>query len=96
MGSRMMVRGAARSGRDAALQAPRQQGPHGRAETACWGTSFSEFHSGYRAYRVDALRSIPFERDWDGFDFDTQIIVQLVDGGRGGGSSRCRFHLLRQ
>ncbi len=42
------------------------------------GTSLSEFHSGYRLYSVDALRKIPFERNSNGFHFDTEIIVQLV------------------
>ena len=41
-------------------------------------TNLSEFHSGYRIYAVDALRSIPFERNSNGFHFDTEIIIQLV------------------
>ncbi len=41
-------------------------------------THLSEFHSGYRIYAVDALRSIPFERNSNGFHFDTEIIIQLV------------------
>lgn len=39
----------------------------------------SEFHSGYRAYRVKTLSEIPFEYNSNYFDFDTDIIVQLVD-----------------
>jgi glycosyltransferase involved in cell wall biosynthesis len=39
----------------------------------------SEFHSGYRAYSVAALVSIPFENNSDYFDFDTDIIIQLLD-----------------
>jgi len=39
----------------------------------------SEFHSGYRAYSVPALASIPFEYNSDYFDFDTDIIIQLID-----------------
>ncbi len=39
----------------------------------------SEFHSGYRAYSVPALASIPFERNSIYFDFDTDIIFQLLD-----------------
>lgn len=42
----------------------------------------SEFHSGYRAYRVKALASVPFEHNSDGFDFDTDIIIQLLDTGK--------------
>jgi glycosyltransferase involved in cell wall biosynthesis len=41
-------------------------------------TNLSEFHSGYRIYAVDALRSIPFERNSNDFHFDTEIIIQLV------------------
>jgi len=39
----------------------------------------SEFHSGYRAYSVPALASVPFEYNSDHFDFDTDIIIQLLD-----------------
>ena len=41
-------------------------------------TNLSEFHSGYRIYAVDALRSIPFERNSNDFHFDTEIIIQFV------------------
>ena len=42
----------------------------------------SEFHSGYRAYSVNAIASIPFEHNSNGFDFDTDIIIQFLDTGR--------------
>jgi glycosyltransferase involved in cell wall biosynthesis len=42
----------------------------------------SEFHSGYRAYRVKALASVPFEHNSDGFDFDTDVIIQFLDTGK--------------
>src|SRR6266540_1413936 len=51
-------------------------------ENSMAGTDLSEWHSGYRAYSVDALRSIPFDRNSDGFDFDTQIILQLLEAGK--------------
>ncbi|MDH5537640.1 MAG: bifunctional glycosyltransferase/class I SAM-dependent methyltransferase, partial [Betaproteobacteria bacterium] len=41
-------------------------------------TSLSEFHSGYRVYRVDALQRIPFHLNTRDFHFDTEIIIQLV------------------
>ena len=41
-------------------------------------TNLSEFHSGYRIYSVEALRTIPFERNSNDFHFDTEIIIQLV------------------
>jgi len=41
-------------------------------------SSLSEFHSGYRAYSVEALQEIPFKRNSNNFHFDTQIIIQLL------------------
>ena len=43
------------------------------------GLNLTEWHSGYRAYRVEALKEIPFESNSDGFDFDTEIILQLLE-----------------
>ena len=80
-GSRMLSQGGARRG-----GMPRYKYIGNRIlttfENKVMGASLSEWHSGYRAYRVDALRSIPFERNSDGFDFDTQVIVQLLEDGR--------------
>ncbi len=42
------------------------------------GTRLSEFHSGYRLYRVAALRQIPFHLNSNDFHFDTEIIIQLL------------------
>lgn len=41
-------------------------------------TGLSEFHSGFRAYRVSALGRLPFEYNTNVFHFDTEIIIQLV------------------
>lgn len=38
----------------------------------------SEFHTGYRAYKIEALKKIPFQYNSDDFHFDTEIIIQLV------------------
>ena len=38
----------------------------------------SEFHSGYRLYSVEALKSVPFERNSNDFHFDTEIIIQFL------------------
>ena len=51
-------------------------------ENKLLGSGLSEFHSGYRAYRVSALAGLPIESNTDDFDFDTQIIIQLLDAGR--------------
>jgi glycosyltransferase involved in cell wall biosynthesis/2-polyprenyl-3-methyl-5-hydroxy-6-metoxy-1,4-benzoquinol methylase len=80
MGSRMMIPGAARRGR-----MPLYKFLGNRIltwiENLLAGTDLSEWHSGYRAYRVDTLRGIPFERNSDGFDFDTEIILQHLESG---------------
>jgi len=45
-------------------------------------SSLSEFHSGYRLYSVAALRRIPFDLNSNFFDFDTEIIIQLLIAGQ--------------
>jgi len=40
--------------------------------------NFSEWHSGYRAYNVEALKEINLGSLSNGFRFDTQIILQLL------------------
>jgi glycosyltransferase involved in cell wall biosynthesis len=45
-------------------------------------SDLSEFHSGYRAYKVDALRAIPFQQNTDDFHFDTEVLIQLLITGR--------------
>src|SRR2546426_5871384 len=45
------------------------------------GTNLSEFHSGYRAYRIDGLRKVPFLVNSDEWHFDTQIILQFHHAG---------------
>jgi glycosyltransferase involved in cell wall biosynthesis len=42
------------------------------------GQHLSEFHSGYRIYRVAALKSIPYGLNTQDFHFDTEIIIQLI------------------
>lgn len=53
-----------------------------RMQNLLLGTSFSEFHSGYRVYSVDALRKVPFQLNSNVFHFDTEIIIQLLNAGR--------------
>ena len=81
MGSRMMIKGDARKG---GMPLYKYVGNRilTRFENALLGTNLSEFHSGYRAYSVKALAAIAFERNSDGFNFDTQVIIQLVDAGK--------------
>ncbi|MCX6526049.1 MAG: bifunctional glycosyltransferase/class I SAM-dependent methyltransferase [Actinobacteria bacterium] len=80
-GSRMMLDGGARRG-----GMPMYKFVGNRilttVENAVAGVDLTEWHSGYRAYSVAALAHLPFERNSDGFDFDTQIILQLIESGQ--------------
>lgn len=39
----------------------------------------SEYHTGLRAYKIKALERIPFNYNNDGFLFDSDILIQLID-----------------
>ena len=79
-GSRMMVPGAAKAG---GMPFYKRVGNRilTTFENRVLGTRLTEFHSGYRAYSTAVLDRIPFEANSDGFDFDTQIIAQVVQAG---------------
>ncbi len=47
-------------------------------QNALTGQRLSEWHSGYRAYRTDALVDIDITSYSDDFDFDTEIILGLI------------------
>ena len=76
-GSRMMVKGQARAG---GMPAYKYVGNRilTRFQNRVTGAQLSEWHSGYRAYRVDALSDLPLASYSDGFDFDTEIILGLL------------------
>lgn len=52
------------------------------AQNKLTGLELSEWHSGYRAYRVQALRELPLETYSNDFDFDTEIILGLLSQRR--------------
>lgn len=43
--------------------------------------SLSEWHSGYRSYRISLLKRIPFSCNSNDFDFDAEIIIQTLGIG---------------
>jgi hypothetical protein len=47
-------------------------------ENVVLGTSFSEFHTGYRAYNQHALESVTFEANSENFVFDNEILVRFL------------------
>src|SRR3954463_8345792 len=50
-------------------------------ENRGFGIEFSEYHTGYRAFSADFLRSIPFLRNSDDFVFDQEIFAQMLARG---------------
>lgn len=50
-------------------------------ENRAFGLNLTEFHSGYRAYDLHALKQIDFSKMTDDFHFDTEIIIKLHHQG---------------
>jgi SAM-dependent methyltransferase len=50
-------------------------------ENRAFRRRYSEYHTGYRAFSAEFLRSIPFTRDSDGFVFDQEMFAQIVSRG---------------
>jgi glycosyltransferase involved in cell wall biosynthesis len=79
-GSRMMKRGGALAG-----GMPLYKYVGNRILTTIQNTllrrDLSEYHSGYRVYSVAALDQIHYQLNANGFHFDTQIILQLMNNG---------------
>ncbi len=80
-GSRMMTRGAAREG---GMPLYKFVGNKvlTRFQNGVAGLELTEWHSGYRAYRVDALADLDLTSYVDGFSFDTEIILGLAGQGK--------------
>ena len=47
------------------------------AQNLIVGTKMTEFHSGYRCYKIDVLKKINFEKNTNDFYFDSEIIIQM-------------------
>jgi glycosyltransferase involved in cell wall biosynthesis len=45
------------------------------------GQKLSEYHTGYRAYSAEVLRTISFENNSDDFVFDNQVLAQIFYSG---------------
>ncbi|HWZ34150.1 MAG TPA: glycosyltransferase family 2 protein [Bryobacteraceae bacterium] len=50
-------------------------------ENAAFGLKLAEYHTGYRAYRREALEAVNVEMNSDRFVFDQEIVAQFVDVG---------------
>lgn len=80
-GSRMMTRGGARHG-GMPLYKFVGNVVLTRLQNFLAGVNLSEWHSGYRAYRVGSLKGVDFYSNSNAFDFDTQIILQMIESGQ--------------
>ena len=82
LGSRLLIPGGARAG-----GMPLYRYVSNRVlttiENRALGTSFSELHTGYRAYNRKFLETVPFLRNSNDFVFDTQVLVQAARFGFG-------------
>ncbi len=80
MGSRMMIPGAALRG-----NMPMYKYIGNKiltwTENTLVGSDFTEFHSGYRAYAMSALKTIPLGHMTWNWHFDTQIILEFLKRG---------------
>jgi glycosyltransferase involved in cell wall biosynthesis len=50
-------------------------------ENMVLGKSFTEYHTGYRAYSKEILKSVPFTLNSDNFIFDQEILFQICHYG---------------
>jgi glycosyltransferase involved in cell wall biosynthesis len=50
-------------------------------ENLVFGLNLSEYHTGYRAYRKEALETVNIEMNSDNFLFDQEIIAQFIESG---------------
>lgn len=81
LGSRMAEPGTAKAGR---MPLTRRIGNRtlSTIQNALVGVHFSEWHSGYRAYRLSSLAEVDLDALPDGFDFDTALMYELIGAGQ--------------
>jgi glycosyltransferase involved in cell wall biosynthesis len=80
LGSRMLEPGQARAGGMPLYKRVANRGLTA-IENRILGTSFSELHTGYRAYSRALLMGIPFLRNANDFSFDSEVVMQAVHFG---------------
>jgi glycosyltransferase involved in cell wall biosynthesis len=48
------------------------------AQNVLIGAKLSEYHTGYRAFSREVLERLPLEANSEGFDFDAEVLAQIV------------------
>ncbi|MBC8077399.1 MAG: glycosyltransferase family 2 protein, partial [Chloroflexales bacterium] len=81
LGSRMLNKGDALKGRMPLYKWIGNQILTG-VQNRILGSQLAEFHTGYRAYSTAALAAVPFMENSNYFDFDTDILIQMLDTGQ--------------
>jgi glycosyltransferase involved in cell wall biosynthesis len=76
LGSRLLDGGALRGGMPFYKYLANRFLTH--IENLAFGTGFSEFHTGFRAYSRKLLETIPFDLNSEDFVFDSEVIAQTV------------------
>lgn len=56
----------------------------------------SEYHTGFRAYSAEVLRSIPYNTNSDNFVFDNEVISQITFKGYGVAEVTCPTHYFEE
>lgn len=80
LGSRMLLKGGARAGGMPLYKYLGNRILTGFQNRTA-GLRLTEWHSGYRAFSLRSIAGVPFERCSDGFDFDTEVLLQLHEAG---------------
>jgi glycosyltransferase involved in cell wall biosynthesis len=65
-------------------------------QNLCTGAKLSEYHTGYRAFSAEVLRSVPLDNNADGFLFDNQMLVQIIQAGYGIAEVTCPTHYFEE
>lgn len=58
-------------------------------QNICTGAKLSEYHTGYRAFSAEVLRTIDIEHNSDDFIFDNQMLAQILHRGYAVGEITC-------
>ncbi len=58
-------------------------------QNLCTGAKLSEYHTGYRAFSAEVLRSIDLDSNSDDFIFDNQMLAQVIHKGYRVGEITC-------
>jgi len=58
-------------------------------ENLVLGSKLSEFHTGYRAFSIDVLKSLPLDENSEDFVFDNEMLTQIIYFGYRIGEVSC-------